>query len=260
MPRNSIPVLAFCLALVLSAAALAAEPLLKLDAYVVDAANVIPDDREAALAAKLKAHEAATSNQVAVATVQTLEGRAVEEAALEILRGSGLGQADRNNGVLLLVAIAEQRIRIEVGYGLEGALPDALAGQIIAREISPRFKAGDMAGGIEAGADAILAAVQGEYVAEPAGGGDDAPSWIPFAMVAGWVLIVFLIRRRRAGRRAARGRRRSPWGAIGGGALGGVIGSRGGFGGGGFGGGGFGGGGFGGGGGSGGGGGASGGW
>ena len=78
---------------------MAAEPLLKLDAYVVDAANVIPDDREGALAAKLKAHEEATSNQVAVATVQTLEGRAVEEAALDILRGSGLGQADRNNEI-----------------------------------------------------------------------------------------------------------------------------------------------------------------
>ncbi len=234
------------------AGAATAAPLVKLTNYVVDGADILPPDREAALIGRLKAFEAATSNQVAVATVQTLEGQTLEDAALEILRGTGLGQGNRNNGVLLLIAVAERRIRIEVGYGLEGALPDALAGQIIAHEIGPRFKAGDMAGGVEAGVEAILAATKGEYVAPAV---EEDPAWVPFAMMAGWVLMVAFIIWRKKQRRA---RRRAMGGMLGG-ILGGAAydrdrwsdsGSGGGFGGGGFGGGG----------GSGGGGGASGGW
>ncbi len=201
--------------------------------------------------ARLAEHERQTSNQVAVATVETLEGRPIEDAAIEILRETALGQADRNNGVLLLVAVAERRMRIEVGYGLEGALPDATAGRIIAHEIAPRFKAGDMPGGIEAGVDAIIAAIAGEYVARPEDS-EEEPAWIPFAMVIlSAIIVVFIIRRRRARRAAMGGVLLGGWGAHRHG---------GGFGGGGIGGGGFGGGGFAGGGGSGGGGGASGGW
>jgi uncharacterized protein len=237
-----------------------AAPLVKLTNYVVDQAGVIPDAQERALIAKLSAHEAATSNQVAVATIRSLEGEVIEQAALEILRSTGLGQVDRNNGVLLLIAVEDRQMRIEVGYGLEGALPDGLAGTIIAREITPKFKAGDLAGGIEAGVNAILAAIKGEYTAPPANASDDdLRSWIPFAMFAAYfVIVVFLVRRKRQRRRA-----RAAMGGIGG--IGGTpyLGGWGGSdndnwsGGGGFGGGG---GGFGGGGGSGGGGGASGGW
>lgn len=247
------PLLALLLALV--AAPTGAAPLVKLTDYVVDRADILPADRERALIARLKAHEAETSNQIAVATVRTLEGQTIEDAALEILRATELGQANRNNGVLLLIAVAERRMRIEVGYGLEGALPDAIAGQIIGQEIGPRFKAGDMAGGLEAGAAAIIAAIKGEY--QPTGGGADAgeASWVPIAMFAGWIVFVLLIRSRRRGRR---GRRRAGLAALGGGMLGSTLGSRR-FGGDSYGGGGFSGGGFGGGG-SGGGGGASGGW
>lgn len=198
-------ILAVAAAALWAVPALAAAPLVTLTDYVVDGADVLPADREAALIEKLRAHETATSNQVAVATVRTLEGQVIEEAALAILRGTGLGQADRNNGVLLLIAIEERRMRIEVGYGLEGALPDALAGRIISREIAPKFKAGDYPAGIEAGVDAILAAIQGEYVADS--GEDDDFAWEPFVMFGAYfVIVAFMVWRRRKKRldRAAR--------------------------------------------------------
>ncbi len=235
-----------------------AAPLVALTDYVVDAADVIPADRETALSALLRAHEAETSNQIAVATVPSLNGEVLEQAALEILRSTGLGQANRNNGVLLLIAVEERRIRIEVGYGLEGALPDALAGTIITHAITPRFKAGDMPGGIEAGVEAIIAAIKGEYAADPDDWDGGDPAWIPFMMFGLWLAFVVFVMWRRG--RRARGRKRGgilsdiAAGALLGGAAGGSSGggwSSGG---------GFGGGGFGGGGGSGGGGGASGGW
>ena len=109
-----------------------------------------PDER-AALEAKLKAHEDKTSDQVVVATVPLLEGYEVEDYANRLFRPMEARQADKNNGVLLLVAPNERKVRIEVGYGLEGALTDALSKVIIATAIAPQFKQGDFAGGIEGG-------------------------------------------------------------------------------------------------------------
>ncbi len=243
---------------VLIAAVVVAAPLVALTDYVVDQAGLIPADREAQLIEKLRAHEAATSNQVAVATVASLDGEVLEQAALEILRTAKLGQADRNNGVLLFIALAERKIRIEVGYGLEGALTDGRAGEIIRQRISPSFKAGDPAGGIEAGVEAIIAAIKGEYqplASSPAGEGG-IHDYMPMIMFGGYILIVLFILWRRKQRRAERR-------AMGYGDDDDYWGSGGGFGGGGYSsGGGFcsGGGGFSGGGGGGGGGGASGGW
>ena len=191
---------------VLIAAVVAAAPLVALTDYVVDPAGLIPADREAQLIEKLRAHEAATSNQVAVATVASLDGEVLEQAALEILRTAKLGQADRSNGVLLFIALAERKIRIEVGYGLEGALTDGRAGEIIRQRISPSFKAGDPADGIEAGVDAIIAAIKGEYqplASSPAGEGG-IHDYMPMIMFGGYILIVLFILWRRKQRRAER--------------------------------------------------------
>jgi uncharacterized protein len=186
-------------------APLSTAPLVKLTNYAIDQTGVIPDAQEQALIAKLRAHEAATSNQVAVVTIRSLQGEVIGQAALEILRSTGLGQVERNNGVLLLVAVEDRRMRIQVGYGLEGALPDGLAGTIIAREITPKFKAGNPAGGIEAGVNAILAAIKGEYTAPPPNASnDDLRSWIPFAMFAAYFVIVFFLVRRKRQRRRTR--------------------------------------------------------
>lgn len=123
---------------------------------VVDAAGILSPQARAALEAKLAAQEAKTSDQFVVATVPTLEGTSVEDYANRLFRFWKLGQGDKNNGVLLLVAPNDRRVRIEVGYGLEGVLPDAVASTIIGTAIVPAFRSGDFAGGVEKGADAVI--------------------------------------------------------------------------------------------------------
>ncbi|WP_210261115.1 TPM domain-containing protein [Enterovirga aerilata] len=129
---------------------------------VVDAANLLGAEQRRALEAKLKAHEDRTTDQVVVATVPSLGGTSIEDFANRLFRHWQLGQKARNNGVLLLVAPNERKVRIEVGYGLEGALTDALSGVIIRTAMAPRFRAGDFAGGIDAGVDAVLSILTGD--------------------------------------------------------------------------------------------------
>ena len=95
-----------------------------------------------------------------VATVSSLEGREIEEYGYQLGRHWGIGQSEANNGLILLVAPNERKVRIEVGYGLEGIMTDALSHQIIERDILPRFRQDDYPGGIIAGADAIIAQLQ----------------------------------------------------------------------------------------------------
>jgi len=142
-----------------------------LTARVVDQANLLDAAAEKALDEQLAAHEAQTSNQIVVVTVDSLDGYADADYALRLGRHWGIGTEEKSNGVILLVAPNERKVRIEVGYGLEGALPDGLAGQIIRRNILPQFKETDYPGGIRSGVNAILQAVVGEYKAEPASSG-----------------------------------------------------------------------------------------
>jgi uncharacterized protein len=129
---------------------------------VVDSANVLNSTQRAALEQKLKSHEDKTTDQVVIATVASLGGTSVEDYANRLYRHWQLGQKDNNNGVLLLVAPNERKVRIEVGYGLEGALTDALSKLIITTAIAPRFKDGDFAGGLSAGVDAIISILTGD--------------------------------------------------------------------------------------------------
>ena len=112
--------------------------------------------RASALEPKLAELEAKSGIQLVVATVASLEGQEIEPYANELFRTWKLGEKDKNNGVLLLVAPNERRVRIEVGYGLEGTLTDALSKVIITNAITPRFKAGDFSGGITRGVDDII--------------------------------------------------------------------------------------------------------
>ncbi|HEY7382893.1 MAG TPA: YgcG family protein, partial [Beijerinckiaceae bacterium] len=162
--REALAVLAAIVILALSAAAVLAQSTSfpALTGRVIDEANVLDAAQRAALERKLKAHEDKTSDQVVVATVRSLAGTSVEDYANRLYRHWQLGQKDRNNGVLLLVAPNERKVRIEVGYGLEGALTDALSKVIITAAIAPRFKAGDFAGGLDAGADAIISILTGD--------------------------------------------------------------------------------------------------
>ena len=124
---------------------------------MVDQANIIPAASHSALETKLQALEDKSGIQLVVATVKSLQGGDVETYANQLFRAWKLGEAKKNNGVLLLVAPTEHKVRIEVGYGLEGTLTDALSSVIINSAIVPRFKANDFPGGIERGVDGIIA-------------------------------------------------------------------------------------------------------
>ncbi len=133
--------------------------------YVSDFAGVLSEAQRDALEARCKDLDASDSTQVAVVLVKSLEGDSLEDFSIRLAQGWGIGRKDRNNGVLLLVAVQDRKMRIEVGYGLEGKLTDALSSEIIRSVITPRFKAGDYAGGLDAGVEAIQAVVRGEYQA-----------------------------------------------------------------------------------------------
>lgn len=134
-----------------------------LSGRVGDLAHVLPVSTVESISAQLAAHETKTGNQVAVLILPSLEGEPLEEFSHRVATAWKLGQKGTDNGVLLLVAIRERKVRIEVGYGLEGALTDARSAQIIRNDIVPRFRAGDLSGGVTAGVDAIVRTIEGTY-------------------------------------------------------------------------------------------------
>jgi uncharacterized protein len=123
---------------------------------VVDSANIIPPAVSGEITPKLASLEAKSGIQLVVATVKSLEGDDIEPYANALFRAWKLGEKQNNNGVLLLVAPNEHKARIEVGYGLEGTLTDALSKIVITNAMAPRFKAGDFGGGVERGVDDII--------------------------------------------------------------------------------------------------------
>jgi uncharacterized protein len=132
---------------------------------IVDLARVLPAHESEQLNARLEAHEQQTGNQVAVLILPSLEGESVEEYSHRVATTWKLGRKGTDNGVLLLIALKERKLRIEVGYGLEGTLTDLRSARIIRDAIVPRFKAGDIPAGVRAGTDAILGTIEGTYQA-----------------------------------------------------------------------------------------------
>ncbi len=135
-----------------------------LSGRVVDGAEVLKDDTRRRLAEQLEAHEKATTDQVVVLTVPTLGDAGVEEYATAVFDSWKLGTKEKDNGILLLVAPTERRLRIEVGRGLEGVLPDITAGRIIRNVITPRFRSGNYDAGVEQGVQSILDVLAGGEV------------------------------------------------------------------------------------------------
>lgn len=142
--------------LVWLAIAVAAPNYPTLSGRIVDAAGIIPVEQRAPIETKLAELEKKSGIQFVVATVPTLEGGDIETYANGLFRSWKLGEAKNNNGVLLLVAPNERKVRIEVGYGLEGTLTDALSKIVITNAIAPRFKAGDFGGGVSRGVDDVI--------------------------------------------------------------------------------------------------------
>jgi uncharacterized protein len=133
-----------------------------LSGRAVDQAGVLTAASKSDIEAKTRALEEKSGIQLVVATVASLQGNDIETYANELFRFWKLGEAKKNNGVLLLVAPKERKVRIEVGYGLEGTLTDALSSVVIASAIIPRFKTGDFSGGIERGVDGIISVLSGD--------------------------------------------------------------------------------------------------
>ncbi|HZP21577.1 MAG TPA: TPM domain-containing protein [Bauldia sp.] len=148
--------------LFLAAPALAAPTFPPLTGRVVDQANIIPDAVEVSLTDKLAQLEAKTTDQFVVVTLSSLQGYEIADFGYQLGRFWGIGQKDKNNGVLLIVAPNERDVRIEVGYGLEGDLTDAVTKLIIDNAILPKFRAGDYPGGIAAGVDDVIKVLTGD--------------------------------------------------------------------------------------------------
>jgi len=197
----------------------------KFTGLVVDAADVLPPAEEEALRTRLESFQQRTQRQLVVATVPDLQGREIADYGYQLGREWAVGLKEADNGAILLVAPNERAVRIEVGYGLEPVLTDALSSVIIQQTILPPFKAGDLPGGVIAGADAIMqqlslpdeqarakvdAAVR-EFNATHArkGGGGSPLPLLLWGLVLG---VVFLSMIRGGARRAFGGKRRGPWG------------------------------------------------
>ena len=185
----------------------------KLTGRVVDDAGLLPPAQEQALDQRLAALEQQSGRQVVVATIPDLQGYDISDYGYRLGREWGIGDKEKNDGALLIVAPNERRVRIEVGYGLEGIMTDALSSQIIRNAITPRFKAGDMAGGIVAGAEEIgtllalppqeaKARAQAAAAQERQGGGGGGTVMVIFwVIVLGFIFVAMIAGRGRGGRR-----------------------------------------------------------
>ncbi|WP_409035626.1 TPM domain-containing protein [Leptospira kanakyensis] len=138
-------------------------PVPKLERRVMDHAGILSEATRNRLEESLKQFETETSNQIAVYTTPSLHDEPIGDVAIQIFDEWKLGQKSKNNGVLLLIAPNERKMQIMTGRGLEGALTDIQAKQIIRNEITPSFKAKDMDGGVTAGVNAIISTIRGEY-------------------------------------------------------------------------------------------------
>lgn len=221
------------------------------DGPVLDAADLLSRTEEARLAQKLMTYEDTTSTALVVVTLATLDGAPISDYAVMLGREWQIGQQGKDNGVVVLVSRDERKVFIATGYGLEGAIPDAVANRIVDGIITPAFRQGDFYAGLDRGTDAIIQAARGEFTADrPTPGSsrrdDDGFPALGFILM---IFIYFIITSiRRGGGGPGKKRRKGGSGPIiiwGGGGSSGGFGGGGGFsGGGGFGG--FGGGSFGG--------------
>ncbi|WP_445365004.1 TPM domain-containing protein [Microbulbifer sp. ANSA001] len=134
---------------------------------VIDKEELLSSEERYRLTEQIQQYESESSNQLVVAILPDLQGLTIEEYANQLAREWKLGHKDKNNGILFLIAPNKRKVRIEVGYGLESALTDALAANIIHTKVLPKFRRGAFSEGIETGVQSIIAATKNEYVAEP---------------------------------------------------------------------------------------------
>ncbi|MCI1188170.1 TPM domain-containing protein [Hymenobacter sp. DH14] len=171
---------------------------------VNDLAGLMQPTEADALERKLVAYDDSTSSQIAVVTVPNLDGDEIADYAQKLYESWGIGRKGKNNGILILVAQQEHQARIQTGYGLEGAVPDALAKRIISNTLVPAFRQNQYYAGLDRGTDQLIALAKGEYQANPAdarpqGGRDSTGSGFPFWIIIIVMVIVFTMLRNRGG-------------------------------------------------------------
>jgi uncharacterized protein len=148
---------------------------------VHDDAHALRQETIDQLEKRLAHYEDSTSNQIAILIISSLDGESIEQYSIDVAEKWALGQKDKDNGVLLLIAVDDHKMRIEVGEGLEGVLTDAMSSRIIRNEMAPAFRRGDFDSGVTAAIDGIIKAIGGEYKA------DDSIEWSP--AYTKWVVI-----------------------------------------------------------------------
>lgn len=188
-----------------------------LSGRVVDEANLLDPSQEAALTAKLETLDTQSGRQLVVATIPDLEGYPIEDYGYQLGREWGIGDEERNDGLLLIVAPNDRKVRVEVGYGLEGIMTDALSSLIIQQDILPRFRDGDMPAGINAGVDRIIDQLQlpedearaqaasAQSFANQSQSSDGEGALIGFWIVVFFIIIIISITSASGGRRHRRG-------------------------------------------------------
>jgi uncharacterized protein len=192
----------------------------QLTGRVVDEAGVLDAPARTALEQKLAGFETKTTGQLVVVTLKSLQGTSIDDYGTQLGRHWGIGRKETNNGALLIVAPNERKVRIEVGYGLEGQLTDAVSRLIIENSILPRFRAGDFAGGIARGVDDIIQAVSvdpEEWRARAKQRPDQQPPEFDLVTLVFFLIVLFMIIRAirqssRAGRRGGSIFMPIPWG------------------------------------------------
>lgn len=160
---------------------------------VSDYVGLLTDEQIGMLNAKLQQFEERTTNQIAVAIFKSLEEENLEDFSIRLAEKWKIGTRGRDNGVILLIFLEDRKLRIEVGYGLEGALTDAIASSIIRNDIAPRFRLGDYYGGIESGVERIMEATTGEYRPAPGTGVKEITRWEAFIPLLIFLIIPFII-------------------------------------------------------------------
>jgi uncharacterized protein len=184
---------AMLFALILAPAAHAAMSFPALTGRVVDDANVLSDDTKNQLTQLLAQEEKQTKNQIVVVTLQSLGGYPLEDFGYQLGRHWGIGQKGKNTGALIIVVPSEHKVRIEVGYGLEGVLTDAASKVVIDRYMVPAFKRGDYNGGVLAGTNAVLQLLGGVTLTPPQYSDNDQDQDQPRHHGFPWFVVLILV-------------------------------------------------------------------
>lgn len=204
--------LSFFLLLTLSLSAQEIPPRPNPPKLVNDLDNQLNPTEEAALEQKLVAYNDSTSTQIVVVIVPTVEPYAIADYAFKLGREWGVGQEGKNNGIVLLWAPTDRKVFIATGYGMEGAIPDAIAKRIISQVIIPDFKNSMYYRGLDRGVDAIIQYASGEYQADPTSDEEFPAGALVFIIV--FIIILFIIFRNRGGGSGGRGFRNSSGGPV----------------------------------------------